>query len=141
MGFDLSNGFHAGYMAWGYPLTTAEVFGWKPQGTLPPRLPPDMEMPGPWNGGYFTSDFQIVTDEDARALSAALYRALDLAYGKQPIFDFSVVDFSVAVPEPETPDCSYAERMIIEKLKKDAPTVLMIEQLARKAAQRGFSIG
>ena len=64
------------------------AFGWKPAGTLYPKEPvshlnsyPPDDDPGP-RGGYFTNDMNWVTDADAAAWAAALYRALDAMAGK-----------------------------------------------------------
>jgi hypothetical protein len=55
--------------SWRACLAVAVAFDWEPAGTA---MPDDNE----WKGTYFSNDLQIVTDEDARALSLALYRAL-----------------------------------------------------------------
>src|SRR5262249_37495558 len=87
MGFDL-HGRHEtvsfNLAGWRYLLETANSFGWQPAGTEAPDLENvglgsiPIEPIGParaWNGGYFTNDFQTVTDDDARQMGAALLRA------------------------------------------------------------------
>ena len=120
MGMDLRGAggeFHFNIGSWRNVLALAEQYGWKPQGTQPPRirrlradvsddqymayvdwfrdsmsrnsrhepslrtdpLPPDVwieEVVPDWRGGYFSNDYQWVTEEDAAALADALERAL-----------------------------------------------------------------
>ena len=57
--------------AWHYCLDVAIAFGWKPAGTIAPR-----DFTGDWCGRYYGNDFQIVTNKDARALAAAVHRAV-----------------------------------------------------------------
>lgn len=61
--------FHWGL--WRTCLGIAAIFGWQPAGTVK-----SSDYDGEWNGSYFTNDFQEVTDGDARALGAALHRAI-----------------------------------------------------------------
>jgi hypothetical protein len=65
--FDLSGGW------WWFYLALAEKCGWKPKGTGKPDHLGKNER---WHGGYDSSDGQIVGDDDAKALGAALERAL-----------------------------------------------------------------
>lgn len=58
------------WQAWRACFELARAFGWAPVGTVAHR-----DYSGPWSGTYFTNDLQEVTDEDARALAAALRRA------------------------------------------------------------------
>ena len=88
--FDLSgNGgcLRLNVAAWEFVLDQAVEYGWKPAGTVAlvweaPDCPfDDVEevLSGQdrnWSGTYRTNDFQTVTDQDARAMSAALKRAL-----------------------------------------------------------------
>jgi hypothetical protein len=57
------------WQAWRACFELALAFGWSPVGTVAP-----CDYPGParWCGTYFTNDLQEVTDDDARALAAAL---------------------------------------------------------------------
>lgn len=59
------------WSAWEHCLDVALAFGWQPAGTVAPT-----DFRGDWDGTYFTNDLQEVTDEDARALGAALHRAV-----------------------------------------------------------------
>jgi hypothetical protein len=90
MGVDLfgHGGASFNWHGWRYLLDVAMAFGWEPAGTAPPPaysfadgkiIDPawDDASQGPWDGGYFTNDFQSVTDADADALAGALFRALD----------------------------------------------------------------
>jgi hypothetical protein len=54
-------------------LTLAEEYGWVESGTVEPL---QGRADGTWAGGYDTNNGQIVLDEDARQLGAALVRAL-----------------------------------------------------------------
>jgi hypothetical protein len=89
MGFDLSGrggSEHFNWMSWSYCLEIAHGFGWQPEGTKPNDemmvhvygwSPEDAKRLGAdWDGGYFTNDFQLVTDSDAKALAAAFDRAI-----------------------------------------------------------------
>jgi hypothetical protein len=55
---------------WRECLECAVQFGWKPAGTVAPT-----DYCGEWNGNYWSNDWQMVTDRDARALGEALLRA------------------------------------------------------------------
>ena len=67
LAFDLSGGW------WWFYLTLAEKCGWKPKGT---GKPDHLGKKDQWHGGYDSSDGQIVDDDDAKALGAALEGAL-----------------------------------------------------------------
>jgi hypothetical protein len=62
---------------WGKALELAQIYGWRPAGTCPPRHIDFYQLNAEWSGRYFTNDGQMVKAEDARALAAALERALD----------------------------------------------------------------
>ena len=68
--------------AWGRALDLAYIYGCQPAGTEPGGvyLNPDFTnvdgTPLEWEGGYETSDLQIVTAQDARAIARALEKAL-----------------------------------------------------------------
>jgi hypothetical protein len=75
MGFDLHRGKdYINFNIWNWPnvLRVAFEFGWKPAGTVAPA-----NFEGKWEGSYFTNGHQLVTDPDAQALAAALFRAVD----------------------------------------------------------------
>jgi hypothetical protein len=59
---------------WEKLLQIAEDYGWEPQGTIHPHWAPEEVQEE--RGGYLTSDFQYVTDEDALNLAMALEQAL-----------------------------------------------------------------
>jgi len=123
---------------WVEILQIAEAFGWKPAGTLAPRVQyetptgweyygdPDME----WSGGYTSNDWQRVTDEDARAFSAALRRAID----------------AVMMESPLTEEQTQAMRVFETKRYFDFPqepakkTVARIAELAVFTSRGGFVI-
>ncbi len=82
MGIDLIGHGGACFRSYGWHacLDLALAFGWQPAGTVAWH-----EYTGPpskWDGGYLTDDFQIVTDYDAKALAAALRRALSALRAK-----------------------------------------------------------
>jgi hypothetical protein len=54
---------------WSTAFDVAVAFGWHPSGT------DNYEWEGEWNGGYFSTDGQTVTDQDAKELGTALHRA------------------------------------------------------------------
>lgn len=69
--------------AWLNMLTLARWYGWKPEGTKPPKAwviadgSTDWKgLPEDWDGRYFPGDLQRITERDAKALAAALTRAL-----------------------------------------------------------------
>ena len=72
-------------------LTLAKKHGWEPAGTKAPYWVNEDGTPceemnvGHWDGGYGSNDHQGVTDDDAKALGAALTRALDA--GKEFVDD------------------------------------------------------
>jgi hypothetical protein len=82
MGYDLQGRGGASFniAAWSMCLDVATAFGWKPAGTIGPD-----DCDGEWGGGYFSNDYQQVTDDDARALAAALRQALVALETKQTL--------------------------------------------------------
>jgi hypothetical protein len=85
MGYDLYNKhgdyFRANAESWRSLLNTAKKHGWKPAGTLAPEFneggdTSDFDK-AKWAGGYFTNDFQRVSDDDARNIAAALRKAFE----------------------------------------------------------------
>jgi hypothetical protein len=84
MGYDLLGKrgfFRFSEQGWYHCLDVACAFGWEPAGTQLPDGPPEARgNPEPdwkWDGGYGSNDWQIVTDDDAKALVAALDRAIE----------------------------------------------------------------
>jgi hypothetical protein len=96
--------FSLNVWAWPTVVELAQMYGWNPAGTEPPAGPPegvevvridlaDAQVIGnikhphthptdeyrqskSWAGGYFSNDWQYVTEADALALAAALERAM-----------------------------------------------------------------
>jgi len=66
---------------WDMLTKLAETGGWQPAGTQDPSYWGDPEwsfsINPQWNGNYYTNDYQIITDDDARSLAAGLRIALD----------------------------------------------------------------
>jgi hypothetical protein len=87
MGYDLHNKhgdyFRANIARWPFLLDTARKHGWEPSGTLAPEYNEGGETTAfdraTWDGGYFSNDFQRVSDNDARNIAAALRKALKTA--------------------------------------------------------------
>jgi len=95
MGMDLSGKggyFRFSNYAWHAALELAHEYGWEPAGTEAPEVTvyaPDgviVDEVGTrterqrytnWGGGYFTNEYQVVSDEDAANIADALERALD----------------------------------------------------------------
>ncbi len=95
MGMDLSG--KGGYFrfsnhAWHAALELAHEHGWDPAGTQAPevtvyaldgatvdevRMRTERQRYANWGGGYFTNEYQVVSDEDAANIAEALGRALD----------------------------------------------------------------
>jgi len=73
--------FAVSLCTWQRVLTLAERYGWKPEGTAAPdEMAIEAEIwkgdPAEWDGAYFPSYGQQVTESDAKNLAAALERAL-----------------------------------------------------------------
>jgi hypothetical protein len=64
---------------WSWVLSLAFAFDWRPAGTAAPTFNEGGECdPDPnWDGRYCYSDYQEVTEPDARAIGEALHRALE----------------------------------------------------------------
>ena len=95
MGMDLSGKggyFRFSQRRWRAVLELAHEHGWEPAGTVPPeftvyapdgvtvdevRTRAERQSYANWSGGYFTNDYQVVSDEDAANIAEALERALD----------------------------------------------------------------
>src|SRR5215204_7497515 len=103
--------------SWCKVLKLAYGYGWKPQGTEPAQwydengelvkqISPD---PDEWDGNnYFSSDFQLVTEEDAANIADALQQALD------DIPDFDTDEKRVEYGPGELPT-SPIERSFVEQ--------------------------
>jgi hypothetical protein len=88
-------------IAWPVVLEIAECYGWKASGTNPPKG----LQPSRWEGGYCTSDGQLVTTQDAKALANAIDDALKDGFRR--------VEFT-AVPTPPVP--AQEREQALEKL-------------------------
>lgn len=75
MGMDLvsemGNYFRFSQVGWRKVLALADLYGWKPTGTVKPISRKT------WDSNYITNSGQLVTNADAMALSNALQQALD----------------------------------------------------------------
>ncbi len=84
MGFDLeskSDGLRVSNMGWAEMLGIAELYGWKPLGTSPPKG----VKRAVWDGGYHTNDGQLITAPDAQSLASALEDALKDDFQRIPV--------------------------------------------------------
>lgn len=97
---------------WGKALELAQIYGWRPAGTCPPREIDFYQLNAEWSGRYFTNDGQMVKAEDARALAAALERALDHISDARIKVDWNA-EFQVEEDLPEW--LSPEERNVIEE--------------------------
>ena len=78
----VENSFELYGLSWSKILHVANSYGWQPMGT---EAPPLYDSKGklmerhpddPWEGTYFSNDYQRVRTEDALNLTAALERAM-----------------------------------------------------------------
>ena len=69
---------------WAVYLNVAQAFGWQPQGTL---APPQWPQGQAWAGAYDSSDGQIVSEADARALAETLNGAIRSPQIGDALFD------------------------------------------------------
>jgi len=71
--------FHFSWSDWHTIFALAEMYGWNPVGTQPATFEGERQKGDPsqlWTGGYMSNDFQVVTAEDALAMSTALEAAI-----------------------------------------------------------------
>jgi|SRR5215204_2593331 len=143
MGMDLSGA--GGYERFSYPswrkiLELAYEYGWKPQGTEPgqrydengeliKQLSPD---PDEWNGGYFSSDYQWATDEDAANIADALQQALD------DIPDFDTDEKRVEYGPDELPTSQVGRSLVEQGLVVNVPNASLspVEYFSGEAKQK-----
>ena len=126
MGMDLV-GKHGGKSfqihGWRMCLDRAIEFGWTPEGTVAPT-----DFPGEWQGGYYSNDFQAVTDSDARALGEALLRAV----------------VALSAPGPDKvqvrKDWPEEEDEFIDELRRLSDELRGLRSLANYALKGGFII-
>ena len=64
------------FVLWSKLLSLAQLYGWKPIGTVDQEDRLSIAKGKPWDGNYFTNEGQWVTSEDADACADALERAL-----------------------------------------------------------------
>ncbi len=83
MGVDLygrGRSLSMNWAGWESCFRIASAFGWSPAGTAAPDDFDEVRRAAnptvKWDGGYFSNDYQRVTDCDAQAFARALFRAL-----------------------------------------------------------------
>jgi hypothetical protein len=163
MGVDLmclGGGVSFNWTAWQTLYDLGLAFGWRPAGTLPATIsdegrfnyPADDNQETP-RGGYFSNDFQWVTETDAAAWCAALERALAALEGKAPMTleDAEAVrriwadeneDRTPLTRVREAIAASEARRQVL--IESDAPPdlePLIRAFVERVKPRRGFAIG
>jgi hypothetical protein len=79
MGFDLvstetGKTFMANLSGWQGLLELAHRYGWTPAGTI--LEDEDGSLRSEWSGTYYSNDYQLVTEYDARQFADAIERAL-----------------------------------------------------------------
>jgi hypothetical protein len=149
MGYDLygkGGYFGCSNQAWYHCLDVACAFGWEPAGTRLPDGPPEAQgNPGAdwkWDGKYNSNDWQIVTDDDAKAFAAALDRAIEaekastLTKGQRSIFDGPPPD-----PFWETEDGKAMLKKLEKVSGKPPSTSELLKELADFALQGSFRLG
>ena len=78
-------------LVWSVCLDAAVAFGWVPAGTVASHKNPNR----PWDGSYTSNDWQWVTDDDARAFSAALNRAIIALAERETLTDDQFQAFKI----------------------------------------------
>jgi hypothetical protein len=164
MGVDLMGvGLSYNWSSWHALHGLGVAFGWRPTGTLKPKNPGTYEFeypadddPGP-RGGYFSNDFYCVTDADAAAWAAALYRALDAMAGKSAM----TADEAEMVRKAITGDLGWTLPITPEQMEAltaaldedgggeplravgsvNSDIEDMVREFAESAERRGFCIG
>jgi hypothetical protein len=106
---------------WGDYLDVAVAFGWEPAGAF---FKCDEGGHGEHpSGSYFGNSFQIVTDGDARAMAAALNRAVATINAGSPMTDNQATAlraFEIDSGEPVWRDLELTERQLTAFLKIQA---------------------
>jgi len=96
---------------WGDYLDVAVAFGWEPAGAF---FKCDEGGHGEHpSGSYFGNSFQIVTDGDARAMAAALNRAVAAINAGSPMTDNQALvlkEFEISDGEPPWKDLRLTEK-------------------------------
>lgn len=92
--FEGRGGFRLSETSWAEIFNLAVANGWEPLGTLAPRdyagipINPSDDQ----SGAYLNDDSRVVTDEESRALSAALLRAVPALRKEREDPDFPWVE-------------------------------------------------
>jgi hypothetical protein len=148
MGFDLRGAggvLHLNWSGWFYCLRVARAFGWEPAGTEEPKLTmydPDGRLVAvtsngqKWDGGYFTNDYQAVTDADAKALAAALDRAITAVETGAELSAEQHEAFTDESDRSAIPTAAYAQAFSIVEMRRLHP----LRVLAEYARQGDFLI-
>jgi hypothetical protein len=157
MGVDLRGGGehyreqHFGWPAWFYCLAVADAFGWQREGTRPAVWcnadgSPCEEMNSlvGWSGSYSSNDHQTVTDSDARALAAALDRAIDALLSHAQVSREQLM--ALAGRESLPPSWNERTELLAQSMDATMHTpsfafdAMLLGVLADFARQGGFSI-
>ena len=119
MGYDLQNekGNTFRWNVWGYSpvLSLAEVYGWKPKGTVLNNWESG-EIETDWDGKYFSNDGQVVTAEDASDMAKALSKALE-----------DIPDKAASKETPEPPEKDLKD--VVKMMDKMSETMLSNDNL------------
>lgn len=105
--------FRFSLVGWSKVLNLANMYGWKPAGTiidfdvhLPQNPTPEEKAKSEarlreWDGTYFTNDQQLVTKEDALAIAAALEQSLgDIPENDEDIPDQNIYSSTIQTTSP-----------------------------------------
>jgi hypothetical protein len=108
-------------LMWESYLDLAEAFGWKPEGAFFKCDPQTGFGPYP-SGSYTCNDWQIVTDDDARAMAAALNRAIAKINAGAPMTDEHVEvlkKFKIGDPFWKDPRLTEKQRAVFIALEAE----------------------
>jgi hypothetical protein len=101
---------------WAKALELAQLYGWEPLGTHPPSHLDFYELCAEWDGRYLTNDGQLVKEEDAHSLAAALEQAMNDIPDEELTTDWNFVfQMEDELPEWLSPE----EREFIEEELQD----------------------
>jgi hypothetical protein len=152
MGVDLSGGgrgLYLGWPAWSYCLGVAAAFGWQPEGTEAETYYNEdgtiYDGLGDAGGSYFYNEGQRVTDSDAKALAAALDRAIRALAAGDRLSSEQLM--ALAGPGQQRPPWNKATEEILANhfgtvhtptFSYDAQLLSLLADFARES---GFTIG
>ena len=107
---------------WGLYLDLAEAFGWKPEGAF--FKCDELGFGEHPSGSYLGNDWQIVTDDDARAMAAALNLAVATINAGSPMTDNQVMvlkEFKIDDGDPfwKDPRLTEKQRAVFLALKAE----------------------